>query len=118
MSGKTNEGSRGHDGTALCRLGRCSGHRRIGSGLRGKSDIRRGCAENTPVEIIDKLNKEINAVLADPASKARLADLGVTPLGGTAADFKKSLPTKPRSGQGRQVLGPKWTEPEYPIHVR
>ena len=47
--------------------------------------------KNTPAEIIDKLNKEINAVLADPAAKARLADLGVTPLGGSAADFGKTI---------------------------
>ena len=47
--------------------------------------------KKTPAEIIDKLNKEINAVLADPAAKARLADLGVTPLGGSAADFEKTI---------------------------
>jgi tripartite-type tricarboxylate transporter receptor subunit TctC len=35
---------------------------------------------NTPVEIVDKLNKEINAGLADPNIKARLADLGGSPL--------------------------------------
>ena len=35
------------------------------------------CApKNTPTEIIDRLNKEINAALADPKMKARLADLG------------------------------------------
>ena len=33
-------------------------------------------AENTPVEIIDKLNREINVGLADPKLKARLSDLG------------------------------------------
>jgi tripartite-type tricarboxylate transporter receptor subunit TctC len=36
--------------------------------------------KNTPVEIVDKLNKEINAGLADPNIKARLADLGGSPL--------------------------------------
>jgi len=46
------------------------------------------CApKNTPTEIIDKLNKEINAALADPRMKARLADLGGTPLPGTPDDF-------------------------------
>jgi tripartite-type tricarboxylate transporter receptor subunit TctC len=39
-----------------------------------------GAPRNTPVEIIGKLNKEINASLADSKMKARLADLGVTPL--------------------------------------
>jgi tripartite-type tricarboxylate transporter receptor subunit TctC len=48
-------------------------------------------AKNTPAEIIGKLNQELNAILADPAAKARLADLGVTPLGGSAADFGKVI---------------------------
>jgi len=46
-----------------------------------------GAPRNTPLEIIDKLNKEINAGLADPKIKARLADLGGTPLVGSPADF-------------------------------
>src|ERR1700756_5102520 len=41
-----------------------------------------GAPENTPAEIIDKLNREINSVVADPKMKARLADLGGTPLAG------------------------------------
>jgi tripartite-type tricarboxylate transporter receptor subunit TctC len=48
-------------------------------------------AKNTPAAIIDKLNKEFNAVLADANSKAKLADLGVTPVGGPAADFAKLI---------------------------
>jgi len=48
-------------------------------------------AKNTPPAIIDKLNKEFNAVLADANSKAKLADLGVTPVGGPAADFAKLI---------------------------
>jgi tripartite-type tricarboxylate transporter receptor subunit TctC len=48
-----------------------------------------GIAKNTPAEIIDKLNKEINAGLADPKMKARLADFGGTPLVGSPADFGK-----------------------------
>ena len=47
--------------------------------------------QNTPIEIIDKLNKEINAGLADPKIKARLADLGGTVLPGSAADFGKLI---------------------------
>jgi tripartite-type tricarboxylate transporter receptor subunit TctC len=43
--------------------------------------------KNTPAEIVDRLNKEINAGLADPKLKARLADLGGAPMPGTAADF-------------------------------
>ena len=44
-----------------------------------------GAPKNTPAEIVDKLNKEINAVLADPKSKTRLADLGGTSLVGSPA---------------------------------
>ena len=46
---------------------------------------------NTPAEIIDKLNKEINAGLADSGMKARLADLGGTVLPGSSADFGKLI---------------------------
>jgi len=44
---------------------------------------------NTPTEIVEKLNREINAGLADPKLKARLADLGTTPLPGSPADYAK-----------------------------
>jgi tripartite-type tricarboxylate transporter receptor subunit TctC len=50
------------------------------------------CApRGTPVDIIDKLNKEINAALADPNIKARFADLGATVLAGSPADFGKFI---------------------------
>jgi tripartite-type tricarboxylate transporter receptor subunit TctC len=42
---------------------------------------------NTPVEIVDRLNKEINTALADPKIKARLADIGVVPMPMTPAEF-------------------------------
>jgi tripartite-type tricarboxylate transporter receptor subunit TctC len=48
-----------------------------------------GAPRNTPGEVIDGLNNEINAGLADPKIKARFADLGGTVLGGSAADFGK-----------------------------
>jgi tripartite-type tricarboxylate transporter receptor subunit TctC len=50
-----------------------------------------GAPKGTPVEIIDKLNKEINAALADPGIKARLADLGNEPMPMTAAGFGKFM---------------------------
>jgi tripartite-type tricarboxylate transporter receptor subunit TctC len=50
-----------------------------------------GAPKNTPSEIIDKLNKEINAGLADPKIKARLVDLGGTVLSGSPADFGKLI---------------------------
>ena len=48
-----------------------------------------GAPKETPVEIIDKLNKAINAILADPTSKARFAELGASLLPGSPADFGK-----------------------------
>ena len=50
-----------------------------------------GTPKNTPAEIVEKLNKEINAGLADPKVKARLADLGGTVLAGSPADFGKLI---------------------------
>jgi tripartite-type tricarboxylate transporter receptor subunit TctC len=50
-----------------------------------------GAPGNTPAEIVDKLNKEINAALSDPKIKARLADLGGTVLSGSPADFGKLI---------------------------
>ena len=50
-----------------------------------------GAPKNTPTEIVDKLNKEINAALADPNIKARLADLGGTALVNSPADFAKLI---------------------------
>jgi tripartite-type tricarboxylate transporter receptor subunit TctC len=49
-----------------------------------------GAPKNTPAEIIDKLNKEINAGLADPKIKAQLAGLGRV-LPGSPADFSKLI---------------------------
>ena len=50
-----------------------------------------GAPRNTPSEIIDKLNKEINAGLADPKMQARLADFGGTPLVVSPADFGRLI---------------------------
>jgi len=50
-----------------------------------------GAPRTTPAEIVDKLNKEVNAALDDPKMKARLADLGGTVLLGSPADFGKHI---------------------------
>ena len=50
-----------------------------------------GAPRSTPPEIIDKLNREIGAALADPKIKARLADQGSTVLAGSPADFGKLI---------------------------
>jgi tripartite-type tricarboxylate transporter receptor subunit TctC len=47
--------------------------------------------KNTAAEIVDKLNREINAGLADPKLKARFGELGATVLPGTPADFGKLI---------------------------
>jgi tripartite-type tricarboxylate transporter receptor subunit TctC len=50
-----------------------------------------GSPKNTPAEIIDTLNREINAGLADPTMKARIADLGGSPMPMTPTDFGKFI---------------------------
>jgi tripartite-type tricarboxylate transporter receptor subunit TctC len=50
-----------------------------------------GLRKNTPVEIIDKLNEEINASIAEPELKVRIDRLGATPLPGSSTDFGKFI---------------------------
>ena len=50
-----------------------------------------GAPKGTPAEIIDRLNQEINAALADPKMKSRLADVGGTVLAGSPADFGRLI---------------------------
>ena len=50
-----------------------------------------GSPKSTPTEVIDKLNREINAGLADPKIKARLVDLGGDVLALSPADFEKLI---------------------------
>jgi tripartite-type tricarboxylate transporter receptor subunit TctC len=50
-----------------------------------------GAPKNTPAEIVGQLNREINAALADPKMKTRIADLGGAVLSGSAADFSRLI---------------------------
>ena len=50
-----------------------------------------GAPTGTPAEIVNKLNKEVNAALDDPKMKARLADFGGTPLPGSPVQFGKLI---------------------------
>ena len=50
-----------------------------------------GAPKSTPAEIVDRLNREINAALADPKIKAQLADFGATALSLSPADFGKLI---------------------------
>jgi tripartite-type tricarboxylate transporter receptor subunit TctC len=60
-------------------------------GFEGGGWIGIGAPRNTPAEIIDKLNKEINAVVADPKLKTRFVELGIVPEAGTPAQFGKFI---------------------------
>ena len=50
-----------------------------------------GAPKSTPADIVDKLNREVNAGLADTKLKARLADVGVEPTPMTPAEFGKLI---------------------------
>jgi tripartite-type tricarboxylate transporter receptor subunit TctC len=68
------------------------------SGFESSAWIGIAAPKNTPTEIIDKLNKESNAALADPKIKTRFADLSGVVLGGTPATSDSSSQKKSRSG--------------------
>jgi tripartite-type tricarboxylate transporter receptor subunit TctC len=53
--------------------------------------MRSGCPARTPKEIIEKLNTTINAAVADPSMKARLADFGSVPMSMPHVDFRKFI---------------------------
>ena len=53
-----------------------------------------GAPKNTPAAIINRLNHQINAALADPKIKERFADIGGIPLGGSPADFRTLITDK------------------------
>ena len=65
-----------------------------------------GAPANTPARIIDTLNKAINAVLADPATKAKFADLGAEAMIMTQSEFGQFMADEiekvGQSGAGRQ----------------
>jgi tripartite-type tricarboxylate transporter receptor subunit TctC len=50
-----------------------------------------GAPRGTPADIVDKINRVVNAALADPKFKARIAELGGIPMTGTAAEFGKFM---------------------------
>jgi tripartite-type tricarboxylate transporter receptor subunit TctC len=72
-------------------------------GYEASSVFGLGAPNNTPTEIIDRLNKEINAALADSGFKARLAHLlDGSALGGSPADFGKLIAGE--TGKWRKVI--------------
>jgi tripartite-type tricarboxylate transporter receptor subunit TctC len=64
----------------------------------------------TPADIVEKLNNEINAGLASPGLKARLADLGGTPLAGSPTDFGKLIAAE--TGKWAGVVQMSGTKPD------
>ena len=60
-------------------------------GYEASSIFGLGAPKNTPAEIVDSLNKELDAALVDPTVRAQLAKLDATVLGGSPADFGKLL---------------------------
>jgi tripartite-type tricarboxylate transporter receptor subunit TctC len=58
-------------------------------GYEGSGWLGVGAPRNTPADVIDKLNKEINAIIADPKMKPRLLDLGIEPQPMTPQEFGK-----------------------------
>ena len=60
-------------------------------GYEGSGWVGIGAPRNTPSEIIDKLNREVNAGLSDPKLKARIADLGYTAFASSPTDFGKLI---------------------------
>ena len=62
-----------------------------------------GAPRGTPAEIIDKLNRAINAGLADPELTARLPNWGDSPHAHDTSEFGKLVAPKPKVDQGREV---------------
>ena len=69
-----------------------------------------GAPRNTPAEIVNKLNSEINACLADPKLKARIAELG------GASQSRAHLPTSEGSSLKKPRSGPRWSD--FPVPRR
>jgi tripartite-type tricarboxylate transporter receptor subunit TctC len=67
-------------------------------GFEASAWVAIGAPKNMPVNIIDKLNMEINAGLADPKIAARTAELGATVFVSSPADLDNSSSSKPRNG--------------------
>jgi tripartite-type tricarboxylate transporter receptor subunit TctC len=81
-------------GDDLDTLGGAAGHPdrgRVRAGLRRERLVRRRGAQGAPVEIINRLNTEINAGLADPKMKVRVAEMGETTLAASPAAVAKLI---------------------------
>jgi tripartite-type tricarboxylate transporter receptor subunit TctC len=69
-----------------------------------------GVPKNTPIEIVNKLNREINAGLANSVIKPRLAGLGVMAVPGSPSDFGKMMRMMLyEAAQSMLVVSTKWS---------
>ena len=59
-----------------------------------------GVPRNTPPEVVEKLNKEINAALAEPKMRGQIANFGGTVVSGSTADFGKFMADEARFTRG------------------
>jgi len=69
-----------------------------------------GAPRNTPSAVVDQLNKQVSAALADPQLKARLIDLGGTPMPMSVADFANFIATE--TGRWAKVVQFSGAKPE------
>ena len=76
-----------------------AGHGGILAGLRSERLVRHRRAQRHAAGVVDTLNKQVNAALADPATRKRFTDLGCDVFTGSPADFEKLSPTNPRNGR-------------------
>jgi len=67
-----------------------------------------GAPKNTPIEIIDKLNQEINAALADPKMRTRLSDVGGMVFASSPAEFGKLIADETE----------KWAKVVHAAHIK
>ena len=90
----------GDDRGPLAGAARDSRGRRLRAGLRGKFMRRwRRRLKKTPAAIIERVNAEVNAVIADPMMKMRMAELGGVPMPmASPPSSRNSSPTRPRNG--------------------
>jgi hypothetical protein len=67
-----------------------------------------GAPRSTAAAIVERLNREVNAVLTEPTVQARMADLGSEPLSGSAADFAELIAEETEKwGEGGEV---RWSQ--------
>jgi hypothetical protein len=108
--GRYSAGACRDDGDAFGAAARHPERGRVRTGLwRPARGSVSGCLRGTPIEIVDRLNKEINAGLTDPKITARLGE-GGSALGGSPADFGKLIAEETEKWGKVNTPGRPWSE--------